>query len=61
MYTVGQEELDAIAEIISQGTLFRCGIGGECDRTARIGDWVRERGLEIIGLRAIRDDLRTEG
>jgi len=32
MYTVGQEEIDAIAKVISSGALFRYGIGGECER-----------------------------
>ncbi len=32
MYIVGQEEIDAIAKVIRQGTLFRYGVGTECDR-----------------------------
>jgi dTDP-4-amino-4,6-dideoxygalactose transaminase len=32
MYVVGQEEIDAIAKVINSNTLFRYGIGGECDR-----------------------------
>jgi dTDP-4-amino-4,6-dideoxygalactose transaminase len=32
MYIVGQEEIDAIAEVIRSGALFRYGIGSECDR-----------------------------
>ena len=32
MYIVGQEEIDAIAEVIRKGALFRYGIGAECDR-----------------------------
>jgi dTDP-4-amino-4,6-dideoxygalactose transaminase len=32
MYIVGQEEIDAIARVIRDGSLFRYGIGGECDR-----------------------------
>ena len=31
MYIVGQEEIDAIAQVIRSGALFRYGIGGECD------------------------------
>jgi predicted glycoside hydrolase/deacetylase ChbG (UPF0249 family) len=29
-------------------------------KTPRIGEWVRENGLEVIGLRGIRDRLRAE-
>jgi dTDP-4-amino-4,6-dideoxygalactose transaminase len=32
MYIVGQEEIDAIAKVIRAGSLFRYGVGGECDR-----------------------------
>ena len=32
MYIVGQEEIDAIAEVIRTGALFRYGIGSECAR-----------------------------
>jgi len=32
MYIVGQEEIDAIAEVIRKGALFRYGVGSECDR-----------------------------
>ena len=32
MYTVGQEEIDAIARVIESGALFRYGVGSECDR-----------------------------
>jgi dTDP-4-amino-4,6-dideoxygalactose transaminase len=32
LYIVGQEEIDAIAEVIRSGALFRYGIGSECDR-----------------------------
>ena len=32
MYVVGQEEIDAIAEVLRSGALFRYGVGGECDR-----------------------------
>ena len=32
MYTVGQEEIDAVAKVIKSGALFRYGIGSECDR-----------------------------
>ena len=32
MYIVGQEEIDAIAQVIRSGALFRYGIGSECDR-----------------------------
>ena len=32
MYTVGQEEIDAIARVIQSGALFRYGVGSECDR-----------------------------
>ena len=32
MYIVGQEEIDAIAQVIRSGALFRYGIGAECDR-----------------------------
>jgi dTDP-4-amino-4,6-dideoxygalactose transaminase len=32
MYIVGQEEIDALARVINAGTLFRYGVGSECDR-----------------------------
>jgi dTDP-4-amino-4,6-dideoxygalactose transaminase len=32
MYVVGQEEIDALAEVIRNQSLFRYGIGGECER-----------------------------
>jgi dTDP-4-amino-4,6-dideoxygalactose transaminase len=32
MYTVGQEEIDALAKVIKSGALFRYGLGSECDR-----------------------------
>jgi dTDP-4-amino-4,6-dideoxygalactose transaminase len=32
MYTVGQEEIDAVARVIRSGALFRYGVGSECDR-----------------------------
>ncbi len=35
MYIVGQEEIDAIARVIRQGTLFRYGVGTECDQFER--------------------------
>jgi dTDP-4-amino-4,6-dideoxygalactose transaminase len=35
MYIVGQEEIDAIAEVIRKGALFRYGVGGECERFER--------------------------
>jgi dTDP-4-amino-4,6-dideoxygalactose transaminase len=35
MYVVGQEEIDAIAQVIRSGALFRYGIGSECERFER--------------------------
>ena len=32
MYTVGQEEIDALTKVIQSGALFRYGVGSECDR-----------------------------
>jgi dTDP-4-amino-4,6-dideoxygalactose transaminase len=32
MYKVGEEEIEAIAQVLRSGALFRYGIGGECDR-----------------------------
>jgi dTDP-4-amino-4,6-dideoxygalactose transaminase len=32
MYIVGEEEIEAIAQVIRSGALFRYGVGGECDR-----------------------------
>ena len=28
-------------------------------RTARIGQWVKEFGIELIGMRALRDEIRA--
>ena len=35
MYIVGQEEIDAVAEVIRSKALFRYGVGHECDRFER--------------------------
>lgn len=35
MYIVGEKEIDAIARVIRQGTLFRYGVGTECDQFER--------------------------
>ena len=32
MYIVGEEEANAVAQVIRSGALFRYGIGSECDR-----------------------------
>src|SRR5689334_351622 len=32
MYVVGREEIEAVARVIGSGTLFRYGVGSECDR-----------------------------
>ncbi len=32
MYIVGEEEIAAVTKVLRDGTLFRYGIGGECDR-----------------------------
>jgi len=32
MYIVGDEEIEAVTRVLRDGTLFRYGIGGECDR-----------------------------
>jgi dTDP-4-amino-4,6-dideoxygalactose transaminase len=32
MYIVGEEEIEAVTRVLREGTLFRYGIGGECDR-----------------------------
>ncbi len=32
MYIAGQEEIDAVTKVIRDHTLFRYGVGGECDR-----------------------------
>lgn len=44
MYIVGQEEIDALSEVIRSGGLFRYGIGGECDR-------FEERYAAFLGVR----------
>ena len=35
MYIVGQEEADAVSDVIKSGKLFRYGVGSECDRFER--------------------------
>jgi dTDP-4-amino-4,6-dideoxygalactose transaminase len=35
MYVVGEEEIEAVAEVIRSGRLFRYGVGSECDRFER--------------------------
>ena len=32
MYVVGEEEANAVAQVIRSGALFRYGIGNECER-----------------------------
>jgi dTDP-4-amino-4,6-dideoxygalactose transaminase len=46
MYVVGQEEIDAIAQVIRSGALFRYGIGSECDR-------FEQRYAEYLGTRHV--------
>ena len=41
MYLVGQEEIDALAQVIRSNALFRYGVGGECDRfEERYAKWL---------------------
>ena len=41
MYIVGEEEIAAVTKVLRDGTLFRYGIGGECDRfEARYADYL---------------------
>ncbi len=48
MYIVGQEEIDAIARVIRDGSLFRYGIGGECDRfEQRYADYLGSRHVAL--------------
>ena len=35
MYVVGEEEVEAVAEVIRSGKLFRYGVGDRCDRFER--------------------------
>ncbi len=46
MYTVGEEEIEAIATAIREGALFRYGVGGECDR-------FEERYAAYLGVRHV--------
>src|SRR5918996_6123270 len=46
MYIVGQEEIDAIAKVIREGSLFRYGVGSECDR-------FEQRYAEYLGARHV--------
>ena len=50
MYTVGQEEIDAVANVIKSGALFRYGIGSECDRFE--GRYARYLGARHFALAA---------
>jgi dTDP-4-amino-4,6-dideoxygalactose transaminase len=48
MYIVGQEEIDAIAKVIREGSLFRYGVGGECDRfEQRYADYLGSRHVAL--------------
>ena len=48
MYIVGQEEIDAIAEVIRKGALFRYGVGGECERfERRYGEYLGARHVAL--------------
>jgi len=44
MYIVGDEEIEAVTKVLREGTLFRYGIGGECDR-------FEQRYAEYLGVR----------
>ena len=47
MYIVGEEEANAVAQVIRSGALFRYGIGNECDR-------FETRYAEHLGVQALR-------
>lgn len=48
MYVVGEDEVDATSKVIRDGTLFRYGIGQECDRfEARYAEYLK---LEHVAL-----------
>ncbi|MEZ5670540.1 MAG: aminotransferase class I/II-fold pyridoxal phosphate-dependent enzyme [Alphaproteobacteria bacterium] len=41
MYIVGEEEVEALAQVVRSGALFRYGVGGECDRfEKRYAEWL---------------------
>ena len=64
MYIVGQEEIDALAKVIRSGTLFRYGIGSECERfEKRYADYLGVEPFRADGQRHLRphrgDDRRS--
>lgn len=50
MYIVGEEEIEAVAEVIRSGKLFRYGVGHECERFER--RYARYVGVEHCALTA---------
>lgn len=50
MYVIGQEEIDAISDVIRSGKLFRYGEGSECDRFER--RYAEHLGVEHFALAA---------
>lgn len=48
MYIVGEEEVEALAQVVRSGALFRYGVGGACDRfEERYAEWL---GTKHVGL-----------
>jgi dTDP-4-amino-4,6-dideoxygalactose transaminase len=50
MYTVGEEEIEALARVVRSKALFRYGVGGECDRFEQ--RYARYLGVEHVALAA---------
>ncbi|MCX7889494.1 MAG: DegT/DnrJ/EryC1/StrS family aminotransferase [Rhodobacteraceae bacterium] len=64
MYTVGEEEVEALARVIRSRALFRYGVGGECDRfEARYADYlgVRHFALAASGSNALAAAMTAVG
>ncbi|MEP2531929.1 DegT/DnrJ/EryC1/StrS family aminotransferase [Shimia sp.] len=62
MYLVGNEEIDALAKVIREGTLFRYGIGQECDRfESRYADYLNTQhvALTVSGTYALTAAMRA--
>src|SRR5262245_66595935 len=64
MYAAGQEEIDAIANVIRNHALFRYGVGGECDRfEQRYAAWlgVKHFALAASGSNALAAAMTAVG
>ena len=54
MYTIGEEEIEAVARVVRSGDMFRYGEGGQCDL-------FEKRYAEFVGIEHAAQDLFRQG